>query len=89
MMKLSKNDVVCDNMKLYFGDCIEKMHLIPDNSVDLILLFLLSRAINKLWKINSNDSNDLIKFINFVLSFMSSASIIMFKHIESVRMSKP
>lgn len=35
--QLSTDDVVCDNMKLYFGDCIEKMHLIPDNSVDLIL----------------------------------------------------
>ena len=30
-------DYVSDNMKLYHGDCLEKMTLIPDNSVDLVL----------------------------------------------------
>jgi site-specific DNA-methyltransferase (adenine-specific) len=30
-------DFITDDVKLYFGDCIEKMSLIQDNSVDLIL----------------------------------------------------
>lgn len=30
-------DYITDDLKLYFGDCIEKMYLIPENSVDLIL----------------------------------------------------
>jgi site-specific DNA-methyltransferase (adenine-specific) len=30
-------DIITDNIKLYYGDCIEKMSLIQDNSVDLIL----------------------------------------------------
>ena len=34
---MSIEEVINDNIKLYYGDCIEKMKLIPDNSVDLIL----------------------------------------------------
>jgi len=30
-------DYITEDIKLYYGDCIEKMALIPDNSVDLIL----------------------------------------------------
>jgi site-specific DNA-methyltransferase (adenine-specific) len=30
-------DYVSDNIQLYFGDCIDKMALIPDDSVDLVL----------------------------------------------------
>jgi site-specific DNA-methyltransferase (adenine-specific) len=35
--KMTHDDVINDNIKLYLGDCIEKMHLIPDDSVDLVL----------------------------------------------------
>jgi len=35
--KLSTDDYLTDDMKLYYGDCIEKMKLIPDDSVDLVL----------------------------------------------------
>jgi site-specific DNA-methyltransferase (adenine-specific) len=34
---MTTEDIVSDNMTLYFGDCIEKMKLIPDDSVDLVL----------------------------------------------------
>lgn len=34
---MSIEEVISDNIKLYHGDCIEKMKLIPDNSVDLVL----------------------------------------------------
>jgi site-specific DNA-methyltransferase (adenine-specific) len=34
---MSIEEVINDNIKLYHGDCIEKMKLIPDNSVDLVL----------------------------------------------------
>tara|TARA_B100001057_G_scaffold415393_1_gene432911 strand:+ start:362 stop:1264 length:903 start_codon:yes stop_codon:yes gene_type:complete len=40
MMKvneLTNEEIVTDNIKLYFGDCIEKMKSIPDDSVDLVL----------------------------------------------------
>ena len=30
-------DYITDNIKLYFGDCIERMKEIPDDSVNLIL----------------------------------------------------
>tara|TARA_B100001173_G_C16029045_1_gene565558 strand:+ start:2231 stop:3178 length:948 start_codon:yes stop_codon:yes gene_type:complete len=33
----TQDDVLEDEMKLYMGDCIEKMKLLEDNSVDLIL----------------------------------------------------
>ncbi len=35
--KQSLEDYISEDIKLYFGDCIEKMALIPDDSVDLIL----------------------------------------------------
>lgn len=35
--KLSIDDIITDEIKLYHGDCIEKMKLIPDDSVDLVL----------------------------------------------------
>jgi site-specific DNA-methyltransferase (adenine-specific) len=35
--KLDTDEILTENMKLYYGDCIEKMALIPDDSVDLIL----------------------------------------------------
>lgn len=35
--KMTNDDITCDNLKLYLGDCIEKMHLIPDDSIDLVL----------------------------------------------------
>ena len=35
--KLTNEEVITDDIKLYFGDCIEKMELIPDDSVDLVL----------------------------------------------------
>ena len=35
--KLTDEEVITDDIKLYFGDCIEKMKIIPDNSVDLVL----------------------------------------------------
>jgi site-specific DNA-methyltransferase (adenine-specific) len=35
--KLTIDEVITENIKLYHGDCIEKMKLIPDNSVDLVL----------------------------------------------------
>ena len=35
--KLSIDEIITENIKLYHGDCIEKMKLIPDNSVDLVL----------------------------------------------------
>ena len=35
--KLSTDDYITDDIKLYYGDCIEKMKLIPDDSVDLVL----------------------------------------------------
>lgn len=34
---MTTEDIVSDNMTLYFGDCIEKMKLVPDDSVDLVL----------------------------------------------------
>lgn len=33
----SLTDVITDNIKLYYGDCLEKMALIPNDSVDLVL----------------------------------------------------
>ena len=33
----SSDDYITDTVSLYKGDCLEKMHLIPDDSVDLIL----------------------------------------------------
>jgi len=35
--KLTIDEIITENIKLYHGDCIEKMKLIPDNSVDLVL----------------------------------------------------
>jgi site-specific DNA-methyltransferase (adenine-specific) len=35
--KLTIDEIITENVKLYHGDCIEKMKLIPDNSVDLVL----------------------------------------------------
>jgi site-specific DNA-methyltransferase (adenine-specific) len=35
--KLSIDDIITDEVKLYHGDCIEKMKLIADDSVDLVL----------------------------------------------------
>ena len=35
--ELSTEDVISDNIILYYGNCIEKMSLIEDDSVDLIL----------------------------------------------------
>lgn len=35
--KLTIEEINTDNIKLYYGDCIDKMNLIPDNSVDLVL----------------------------------------------------
>ena len=35
--KISTDDIISENITLYCGDCIEKMKLIPDNSVDLVL----------------------------------------------------
>ena len=34
---ISIDEIINDNIKLYYGDCIEKMKLIPDNSINLIL----------------------------------------------------
>lgn len=34
---MTTEDIISDNMTLYFGDCIEKMKLVPDDSVDLVL----------------------------------------------------
>jgi len=34
---MTTEDLISDNMTLYFGDCIEKMKLVPDDSVDLVL----------------------------------------------------
>jgi site-specific DNA-methyltransferase (adenine-specific) len=34
---ISIDEVINDNIKLYYGDCIEKMKLIPNDSVDLVL----------------------------------------------------
>lgn len=35
--KMSIDEIVTENIKLYYGDCIEKMKLIPNDSVDLVL----------------------------------------------------
>jgi site-specific DNA-methyltransferase (adenine-specific) len=35
--KQTLDDYITEDIKLYFGDCIKKMALIPDDSVDLIL----------------------------------------------------
>ena len=35
-------DVVKDNYKLMFGDCLERMKEIPDGSVDLVLKWMLT-----------------------------------------------
>lgn len=35
--KLDTDEIITENIKLYYGDCIEKMALIPDDSVDLVL----------------------------------------------------
>jgi site-specific DNA-methyltransferase (adenine-specific) len=35
--KETTNDHISESIKLYYGDCLEKMSLIPDESVDLIL----------------------------------------------------
>jgi predicted methyltransferase len=35
--KLTSDELITDNIKLYFGDCLEKMKNIGDNSVDLVL----------------------------------------------------
>ena len=35
--KETTDEVITDNITLYHGDCIEKMKLIPDDSVDLVL----------------------------------------------------
>ena len=35
--KLTSEDIITDDLQLYYGDCIEKMSLIPDDSIDLIL----------------------------------------------------
>jgi len=38
LVNLQTNEnVVTENIKLYFGDCLEKLSLVEDNSVDLIL----------------------------------------------------
>ena len=34
---MSIDEIVTENIKLYYGDCIEKMKLIPNDSVDLVL----------------------------------------------------
>lgn len=57
--KLSTDEIITDNIKLYYGDCIKKMELIPDNSIDLVLCDLPYGTtkckwdtiidINKLW----------------------------------------
>ena len=35
--KQTTDDIISDNLKLYFGDCIDKMRLIADDSVDLVV----------------------------------------------------
>jgi len=35
--KITSEDIITDDLQLYFGDCIEKMSLIQDDSIDLIL----------------------------------------------------
>lgn len=35
--KMDLEDMISENIKLYYGDCLEKMSLIPDDSVDLVL----------------------------------------------------
>lgn len=35
--KMNMDDIITDNIKLYYGDCLEKMKLIADDSIDLIL----------------------------------------------------
>ena len=37
LQNITSEEVVTENIKLYFGDCLEKMKLIPDDSVDLVL----------------------------------------------------
>ena len=37
LLKINSDELVTENIKLYFGNCLEKMKLIPDNSVDLVL----------------------------------------------------
>ena len=38
---MSNRDVVTSEYSLLFGDCLERMKEIPDNSVDLVLVDLL------------------------------------------------
>ena len=38
---MSNKDVVTNEYSLLFGDCLERMKEIPDNSVDLVLVDLL------------------------------------------------
>ncbi len=57
---LNLDDILTDNVILYHGDCLEKMKLIPDDSVDLVLCDLPYGTtkckwdtiidINELWK---------------------------------------
>jgi len=37
LLKINSDELITENIKLYFGNCLEKMKLIPDNSVDLVL----------------------------------------------------
>ena len=37
LQSITSEEVLTENIKLYFGDCLEKMKLIPSDSVDLVL----------------------------------------------------
>ena len=37
LQNITSEEVLTENIKLYFGNCLEKMKLIPNDSVDLVL----------------------------------------------------
>lgn len=37
LLKINSDELITENIKLYFGNCLEKMKLIPNDSVDLVL----------------------------------------------------
>ena len=37
LLKTNSDELITENIKLYFGNCLEKMKLIPNDSVDLVL----------------------------------------------------